>query len=81
MFVFDSKLFDQLLQFRLLRRMRLDLLEPAVGKVEVGVAAVGHRPVEDAVKLVDVHWNERKQTLSIILNLVKPQIPADHMVR
>ena len=55
MFVFNSEFFDQLSQFRLLRRVRLDLLEPSVGEVEVGVAAVGHRPVEHPVKLVDVH--------------------------
>ena len=61
MFVFDSELFDQLLQFKLFCRMRLDLPEPAVRQVEVGVAAIRHCPIEDPVKLVDVHWNKHRQ--------------------
>jgi hypothetical protein len=61
MFIFDSELFDQLLQFKLFCWMRLDLPEPAVRQVEVGVAAIRHCPIEDPVMLVDVHWNNHRQ--------------------
>ena len=55
MLVLDSEVLDQPLQLKLLGGVVLDLPEPAVGKVEVGIASVGHGPVEEPVQLVNVH--------------------------
>ena len=53
--VLDPEVLDQPLQLKLLGGVVLDLPEPAVGKVKVGIASVGHGPVEEPVQLVNVH--------------------------